>query len=211
MRFSVCTGWNTRHKNASHLYRVVLPTDTNVFPMSPLSLPFPLLFSSHLISSHPNLKLQIWQVSNQDSITKFTSFQITISTHHITYYINLIHLIKFSQQHNNQDSQELSQKNNLQPRSCDPWGRARPTAPRQPPARVGDRWNNICIRSSFYRVQMSPHLYRVVANTFVLVQSHHPVQMSPQRGASSTNEGICTRGKISGTNEKSAQWQSLIL
>jgi hypothetical protein len=169
--------------------------------MSPLSLHFHFIFFSFFISSHP--------ISSRFKITNFTSleskFNHKIHMHHFTYYINLIHLIKFSQQHNNQDSQELSQKNNLQPRSCDPWGRARPTAPRQPPARVGDRWNNICIRSSFYRVQMSSHLYRVVANTFVLVQSHHPVQMSPQRGASSTNEGICTRGKISGTNEKSAQ------
>jgi hypothetical protein len=91
---NICTGW---------CYQLV----QMFFPVSPLSLPFSFLFFSHIISSHPDSKSQILQVSNQDSVTKFTTrFQITISTHHITYYINLIHLIRFSQQHNNQDSQE---------------------------------------------------------------------------------------------------------
>lgn len=88
----------------------VLSTGTNIFgPVSPLSLTFSFLFlcflfffSSHLISieSHPDPKSQIIQVSNQDKITKFTSFKITISTHHITSYINLVHVIRFAQQHN---------------------------------------------------------------------------------------------------------------
>jgi hypothetical protein len=115
--------------DASNLYQVVLRTGTNVF--FPRELYFPSFLFSFLISSHPDSKSQILQVSNQDSITKFTtSFQITICTHHITYYNNLIHLIKFSQRHNNQDSQEVT----VTKTTSNLLRHALPTTPRRPPA-----------------------------------------------------------------------------
>jgi hypothetical protein len=110
----ICTGW---------CYQPV-----QMFSPPWALFPSHFLLFSFLISSHPALKSQILQVSNQDSITKFTtSSQIIISTHHITYYINLIYLIKFSQQHNNQDSQELTITKTTSSLSLTPWGRARPT------------------------------------------------------------------------------------
>jgi hypothetical protein len=98
MRESICIRRGTRYNKCEHLYQLVFPPWT-LFPF-PFFLSFFFSFP-YLISSHPDSKSQILQVSIQDSITKIkTSFQITISAHQITSYVNLIHLIRFAQQHN---------------------------------------------------------------------------------------------------------------
>jgi hypothetical protein len=104
-----------------HLYRARYPVQmffkcyqpVQMFP--PVSPLFPsffsFLFSSHLISSR-------FKITNFTSLESRFNYKIhnkfpnhNMYTHHITYYINLIHLVKFSQQHNNQDSMDDYQFN----------------------------------------------------------------------------------------------------